>query len=102
MIVSFDNDYLEALYEGQEVKGKPRFAQAVVKSFITKVNIMKNVDNSHGLRAFRGLNFEKLEGSDDLYSIRIDRSNRLELRLENDKISLLEVVIVQDLTNHYQ
>ncbi|RZK72104.1 MAG: addiction module killer protein [Pedobacter sp.] len=102
MIVSFDNDYLEPLYEGQEVKGKPRFSQSVIKSFITKVNILKYVDNSHGLRAYRSLNFEKLEGNENLYSIRIDRRYRLEFRLESYGVTLLEMVVIEDLTNHYQ
>lgn len=102
MIVIFDNDYLEKIYEGKPVSGKPRFDKTVVKQFIAKVNIMKNVENSHALRPFRSLNFEKLEGHDNLYSIRVNIQYRIEFRLENDQATLLEVAFIEELSNHYE
>lgn len=103
MLVKFNNHYLESLYEGNPVKGKPRYSQQVIKKFIQKINILKNVENSANLNQFRGLNFEELKGDKKgVYSIRVDLSYRLEFLLENNIIMLTEIVIIEDLTNHYQ
>ncbi len=103
MLVKFNDHYLESLYEGNPVKGKPRYSQQVIKKFIQKINILKNVENSANLNQFRGLNFEELKGDKKgVYSIRVDLSYRLEFLLENNIIMLTEIVIIEDLTNHYQ
>jgi proteic killer suppression protein len=102
MTVIFDNDYLENLYEGKPISGKPRFDKAVIKQFVTKINILKNVENSYALRPFRSLNFEKLEGYQNLYSIRVNIHYRIEFRLEDDRATLLEVAFIEELSNHYQ
>lgn len=103
MLVKFSNDYLEKLYEGKTVKGKPRYSEQVIKKFVQKVTILKNVENSIALYQFRGLNFEELKGDKKgVYSIRIDLSYRLEFRLQNDMITLTEIVTIDDMTNHYQ
>ena len=103
MLVKFNNDYLENLFEGKAVKGKPRYSEQVIKKFIQKVTILKNVENSMALRQFGGLNFEELKGDKKgSYSIRIDLSYRLEFQLQNDVIKLTEIAIIDDLTNHYQ
>lgn len=102
MVVFFDDQYYENLYEGQPVSGKPRFDTTVIKQFVAKVNILKNAQNSHALRSFKSLNFEKLEGYDNLYSVRVNRRYRIEFRLEDDKITFLEVVFIEVLSNHYQ
>jgi plasmid maintenance system killer protein len=101
MLVFFDDDYYENLYEGRTVPGKPRFDNTVVKQFVTKVNILKNASNSHTLRNFRSLKFEKLEGHDNLYSIRVNLQYRIEFRLQNDQVTFTEVVFIETLSNHY-
>ena len=40
MVVKFENDYLQNLYEGNPLKGKPKYSNSVVTSFIDKVNII--------------------------------------------------------------
>ncbi|MFN8346285.1 MAG: type II toxin-antitoxin system RelE/ParE family toxin [Spirosomataceae bacterium] len=103
MLVKFNNDYLENLYEGKEVKGKPRYSEQVIKKFIQKINILKNIENSSALRQFRGLNFEELKGDKKgIYSMRVDLSYRLEFRLQNDIITLTEIALIDDMTKHYQ
>lgn len=103
MLVKFNNDYLESLYKGKEVKGKPRYNEQVTKKFIQKINILKNIENSPALRQFRGLNFEELKGDKKgIYSIRVDLSYRLEFRLQNDVITLTEIATIDDMTKHYQ
>lgn len=103
MFVKFENDYLQNLYEGKLLKGKPKYSNSVVTNFIDKVNIIMNVENSTKLYQYKSLHFEELKGNrKGVYSIRVDRSYRLEFRIDKDKINLLELVIINDLTNHYQ
>lgn len=102
MLVSFDSSYYENLYEGKPVAGKPKFDSKIIKQFIIKIEILKNAKDSNSLRSFKSLNFEKLEGFENLYSVRINRSFRIEFRLENDEITLLEMVLVERISNHYQ
>jgi len=53
--------YLEKLYAGLPVKGKPRFPLQVVTKFKDNTHIEKN-RNVTQLKLFRGLNFEPLKG----------------------------------------
>lgn len=103
MIVQFSNDYLEDLYVGNPVKGKPKYSTQVVKKFIQKIAILKNVENSTALYQFRGLNFEALQGDKKgKYSIRVDKKYRIEFRLEQETVTLLEIALIDDLSNHYE
>jgi toxin HigB-1 len=103
MEVHFNNAYLEKLYAGLSIRGKPRYSEDVVEKFRKKVVILKNADSSIELRQIRSLNFEALKGDKKgLYSIRVDLKYRLEFLIEKDKVSLYEIVIIEDLSNHYR
>jgi toxin HigB-1 len=103
MEVHFNNAYLEKLYAGLSISGKPRYSEDVVEKFRKKVVILKNADSSIELRQIRSLNFEALKGDKKgLYSIRVDLKYRLEFLIEKDKVSLYEIVIIEDLSNHYR
>jgi proteic killer suppression protein len=55
------------------------------------------------LSKFRGLNFEALKGDKkSVYSIRVDDGYRLEFSLDSDMIVLTEIVIIEELSNHYK
>lgn len=103
MEVRFSNEYLEQLYKGAELKGKPKYQEYIVEKFIKRVELLKQIENSKELIKFKSLNFEKLKGDKmDLYSIRIDKQYRLEFGLVNDLISLIEIVIIEELSKHYE
>ena len=103
MIVKFENDYLEKLFTGDPLKGKPKFNDAVIRKFKKTILILKNAESSIELSKFRGLNFEALKGSKkDLFSVRVDYGYRLEFKLENDIIQLTEIAIIEELSNHYK
>lgn len=103
MIVKFNNDYLERLYAGAPVKGKPRYQDNIVTKFKKTVLVLKNVENLKQLRSFHGLNFEALKGDyKGYFSVRVDIHYRLILSMEEDKILIKEVLTIEDLTNHYQ
>lgn len=47
--------------------------------------------------------FEALKGDKKgLYSIRVDLKYRLEFSIEKDEIALQEIVMIEDLSNHYR
>jgi proteic killer suppression protein len=103
MIVKFENKYLEKLFTGEPLKGKPKYNDAVIKKFKKTILILKNVESSIELSKFRGLNFETLKGNrKGLYSVRVDYGYRLEFKLENEIIQLTEIAIIENLSNHYK
>jgi toxin HigB-1 len=102
MIVKFNNQYLQDLYENKPVSGKPKFDKAVIKKFKKVILILKNVESSQQVYVFKGLHFEKLSGDmADYYSCRVDLKYRLILSIETDMILITEIMIIEDLTNHY-
>ena len=103
MLVKFQNDYLEKLFTGKPLKGKPKYSDVVVSKFKKCVLILKNVENSMELSKFRGLNFEALKGDKKgIFSIRVDDGYRLEFSLESDIILLTEIAVIEELSNHYK
>ena len=101
MTVRFTNDYLQKLYLGLSVKGKPRYQEQVIKKFKKTILLLKNAEDLSQLKLFRGLNFEALKGDyKGFYSVRIDYLYRLILGVEQDRILVKEVLTVEDLTNH--
>jgi toxin HigB-1 len=100
MLVKFQNDYLEKLFTGEPLKGKPKFSDVVVTKFKKCIIILKNVDSSVELSKFRGLNFETLKGEKkELYSIRVDDGYRLEFKLFKD---IIEIIQIEELSKLYE
>lgn len=100
MIVKFEDDYLEKLYAGDPVKGKPRYNEGVIKKFKKCVLILSAVGSSSELAQFNSLHFEALKGDKTgLFSIRVDLGYRLEFRLTKD---IIEIVHIEQLSKHYE
>ena len=104
MLVQFKNAYLERIFQGKAVAGKPRFSIEIVEKFKKTVLKLQYADNIGDLRKQRGLNFEALKGNyKGYYSVRVDYSYRLILTLDkNDHLNIADIISVHDLTNHYQ
>lgn len=103
MIVRFDNDYLEKLYVGSPIKGKPKYQEQVISKFKKTILILKRAEDIKQIKLFRGLNFEALKGNyKGFYSVRVDYHYRLILSIGQDEVSVKDVLTVEDLTNHYQ
>jgi proteic killer suppression protein len=103
MLVKFNNALLERLYINKETKGKPIYSKEVIIQFKKTVLRIEQAENSHQLRQFRSLNFEALKGDKKgLYSVRVNKQYRLEFKLENDSITLTEIVLIEDLSKHYK
>ena len=103
MIVAFNNAYLQKIYEGKQMAGKPKYSQDVILKFKKTVLMLQNTENIRELRKLRGLNFEALKGDyKGYYSVRVDLHYRLILSVEKDSVVITDVLIIEDLTNHYQ
>ena len=106
MEVSFADDYLLALYQGNPT-GKPKFQGSVVKKFRQRINTLKTISNTEELKQFKSLNFEALIGDKKGYhSIRVDRKYRLILTVSDDELQIGEVkeerIVIEEMNNHYQ
>ena len=100
MIIKFENLYLENLYTGDPVKGKPKYSEGIISKFRKTVLILKNVQNTVELSKFSSLHFEALKGDKaGLFSVRVDRAYRLEFRITKE---VIEIIHIEALSNHYQ
>lgn len=104
MIVQFKNTYLEKLFQGKTVPGKPKYSSDVIAKFKKTILKLQYADNIRELKSQRGLNYEALKGDyKGYYSVRVDLSYRLILTVDkDDKLAITEILSVYDLTNHYQ
>lgn len=103
MIVKFNNAYLEKLYTNREIRRKNAYSKEVIIQFKKTVLRLEQADNTSQLRQFRSLNFEALKGDKKgLYSVRVNKQYRLEFEIENDIINLSEIILIEDLSKHYE
>jgi len=103
MLIAFNNAYLQKIYEGKQVAGKPKYSQNVILKFKKTVLMLQNTESITELRKFRGLNFEALKGNlKGFFSVRVDLHYRLILSVEKDSVVVTDILIIEDLTIHYQ
>jgi proteic killer suppression protein len=104
MNVQFMNSYLENLFQGKAVSGKPKYSSDIVEKFKRTILKLQFADSLRELSNQRGLHFEALRGDyKGFFSVRVDKSYRLILSLKKEKrIQVAEVIMVHDLKNHYQ
>ena len=103
MVVIFNNVYLERLFEGKKLLGKPKYGKDVILKFKKTILMLQYVNNINELRKFKGLNFESLKGDyKGCYSVRVDIQYRLIIKVEKDSLYIDNIIIIEDLTNHYQ
>ncbi len=85
------------------IKGKPLYSKEIVESYRKKLVIIAVALNSNALRATKSLHFEALKGNKKgMYSIRVNNQYRLEFKIEKELITLVEIVLIETLSNHYK
>ncbi|MEZ5025711.1 MAG: type II toxin-antitoxin system RelE/ParE family toxin [Chitinophagales bacterium] len=100
MIVKFNNDYLEKIYQNKETRKKPLYNEEVVIQFKKKVQILKLIESTQELKKFKSLRFKPLKGErKGLFSIRVNQAYRLEFKIINEQT--IEIIIIEELSNHY-
>ncbi len=98
MLIKFSNIYLEQLYQGLLV-GKPKYSPEVIKKFKKVILLIQFVTNYQELYKFKGLHFEKLQNG--YYSVRVDKKYRLEFSIEKEELTIQDIIVVEELSNHY-
>ncbi len=102
MQIRFNDEYLQKIYSNQPVKGKPIFSTQVILQFKKTVLKIKYAENTVELRQQKGLHFEALKGDKKgLYSVRVNEQYRLEFKIKNDIITLIEIILIEHLSKHY-
>lgn len=103
MVIAFNNEYLELLAKGEKVKGKPKYDIEVILKYRKTLKILEVMPHTAGLRQLRSLNFEALKGDmQGLYSVRVDYRYRLIFAIEKDLVTITEIIVIEDMNNHYQ
>ena len=103
MEVRFKDTYLEKLYAGLPLSGKPKYNDDIIERFRKRVIVLEHTENTIELRKLKSLHFEVLKkDKKGLYSVRVDLKYRLEFFIEKDKIELNEIVLIDNLSDHYR
>jgi len=101
--VRFKDTYLEKLYAGLPLSGKPKYNDDIMERFRKRVIVLEHTENTIELRKLKSLHFEVLKkDKKGLYSVRVDLKYRLEFFIEKDKIELNEIVLIDNLSDHYR
>lgn len=102
MIINYEQDYLQELYEEGKCKNKKyRLQPQVIKKYQKRIDTLMAATRIEDLFVFNSLNFESLDNG--YYSIRIDYHYRLEFKLHEERTEkILTICIITDITNHYQ
>jgi proteic killer suppression protein len=93
----FASSKLEKLY--QYKTGSTKYPDSVVEAFIKRIRLIEGAKDERAFRAFKGIHFEKLRGTRNQYSMRLNKDWRLILRFEKNKEGI--VVVIIEINRHY-
>lgn len=103
MEIKIEDHFLSEVANHNRVIGKSPFPDEVIKTFKKRLYQIQQAKNTADLRMIKSLHFEKLKGKkyEGKYSIRLNISYRLIFRIENNEISRLEIICIEEINNHY-
>lgn len=97
-----DDKNLLGLYEMGTAK-KYRLPPGLAEKFVDRVNRIDAAVDIHDLRDPPSMNFEKLRGSSNRFSLRLNRQYRLELEIDfEDREKTRGKVRVLKISKHYR
>jgi len=106
MEISFNNQLLIDLYEGNKVTDKEfRSNPTLIKQYIKTVQKLKSVDKVEQLYQFTSLNYEKLKGKLKIYSsVRINLQYRLLFEEVANSSEPFQIVLfkLEEISKHYE
>jgi proteic killer suppression protein len=106
MDISFNNQLLKDLYEGNKVTDRQfRSNPILIKQYIKTVNKLQSVIKVEQLFQFAGLNYEKLKGNRAGYSsVRINDQYRLIFEEIANSVQPFQIVLFQleEISKHYE
>ena len=93
MVITYDKEYLQELYESGSCKSKKyRFQHSVIQKYQKRIDTLMAATRIEDLFVFNSLNFEALKGKESTYSIRIDYSYRLEFEIHNEQTEPIQLL----------
>jgi proteic killer suppression protein len=103
MQVIIEDHFLGEVANYNKVPGKSPYPNEVLKAFKKRIFQIKQAKSTADLRVIKSLHFEKLKGKkyEGKYSLRLNISYRLIFRIENDEVSRIEVICIEEINNHY-
>jgi proteic killer suppression protein len=105
MKIRFKSDELEYYYTTplSEIKGKLPVTREILHQYKKKIQILMSIESLEELVFFRSLHFEPLKGDrKGEYSIRLNLQYRLIFSLEQDNQLVIEVLVIQEISKHYE
>ena len=105
MIVTFEEKYLQELYEtGRTTDKKHRFQPEIVRKYQYCVRYLLGASCIEALYPVSGLNYEELKGDKSgISSIRVNKKYRIEFTVKDNGIEpLITVCNMLELSNHYK
>ncbi len=105
MIVTFEETYLQELYEkGKASDKKHRYQSDIVKRYRSRIQLMESTPNIISLAKYNSLNYEALQGDKQgISSIRVNDKYRIEFTVkEIAEEPVVTVCNIIELSNHYK
>ncbi|MDR1172228.1 MAG: type II toxin-antitoxin system RelE/ParE family toxin [Bacteroidales bacterium] len=105
MVIAFDKEYLQELYDkGVAMDKKHRYQPEVVKLYIKRIQILQKAESVEELYQMNSLHYEVLDGDKQgISSIRVNRKYRIEFLVNNTTVEpVVTVCNILELSNHYQ
>ena len=101
MEVLFNNKKLQQLYENGKSKQYP-LDKKVIESFFIVIAALEAAKDIHDLWNLPSLNFKKLQGYKDRYSLRLNIKYRLEISIEwTNEECTIGIIALEEISNHY-
>jgi len=103
MRIIFNKKWLQDLAEGKQ-RGKQGFNKEVVEQYRSIIAYISDARDTNDLRKIKSFHFERLRGDKlGLYSIRVTKKYRLEFMItKGGDIIIEEIIIIENLSNHYK
>lgn len=105
MKIRFTSEELEYYYITPllEIKGKMPFPREIIQQYKKKIQILMSIESLDELAFFRSLHFEPLKGErKGEYSIRLNLQYRLLFFIEQGNQLVIEVIVIQEISKHYE
>lgn len=103
MQVKIEDHFLGEVANYNKVSGKSPFPDEAIKAFKKRLFQIRQANSTADLRMIGGLHFEKLKEKkyEGKYSIRLNKAYRLIFRIENEKGGRVEIICIEEISNHY-
>jgi proteic killer suppression protein len=106
MVVTFEKEYLQELYETEKAtEKKHRFQPQVIARYVRCIDILMGAPNTEALYTINSLHYEKLKGDKKgISSVKVNDQYRVEFT--ETQVQETETVIticnILELSNHYK